>query len=38
MNTMKKLTCLLLVLAMAAGWILGAGAVEPALKTEELDL
>ena len=35
---MKKLTCLLLVLAMAAGWILGAGAVEPALKTEELDL
>ncbi len=34
---MKKLTCLLLVLAIGAGWLLGAGAVEPALKTEQAD-
>lgn len=34
---MKKLTCLLLVLAIGAGWLLGAGAVEPSLKTEQAD-
>ena len=35
---MKKLTCLLLVLAMGAGWLLGAVATETTIHTEFVDL